>query len=664
MTAPTEGQLHFGLTHAPVGFTSAAVAQFDGSAEPVVRELIQNSLDAADKAGRAANIRFTIADVASDELPGWSEYVKAFTAAKKERNKRGTLASHDEKLIVERINDIICRKRIPVLRCADNGCGLNPQRMIALLTVGNTDKGKGGAGAFGLGHHAAFGASDLRYVLYGSRYSRNGSAGTIASGHAILASRPAGSGELLAPDGYWRKARWKGHAWQDGSEFPDKVPSLLSSDLPENATGTVVAIAGFNDFRRDDDEATAEAQIMRVATANFCVAIDEKRLTVEVLGRDGTCHVADRTTLNATLEAVKDSKRASKQGQIAGAQAHAAWLTLRDKRGVLTPLPGVTVTWRSLDAARGEQTQVHVFRKGMWISSRVERLLKRDFASSWPFDAVVTLSDGELEKVVRASEGPEHRGIDRKRLTNEQKRLLRNYLATVADALREAVGERDDEEEYTPESFAILDGHRIRKAEKVRRPRRTSDDGSNSTPVNGNEMGKGNESSRNGVNSKSRHAAPRPGSMPKYRYTLRCDPGAGIVEVHLAYDEDTDDQHSMGIRLRRASGADGTCEQPSPDDYLRFAVVGDSACAVDSGDRSNDATEVELPAVKGERTLRLMLVDGEDRDMAVSPHLLSVDIVRRQRPRESDGPTDPADGPTIAVASRSSQQDASTVTPG
>ena len=71
VTAPTEDAgLVFDLSRRPVGFTSAALAHFDGSAEPVVRELIQNSLDAADKAGRPAEIAFNVFPVPYSMVPG------------------------------------------------------------------------------------------------------------------------------------------------------------------------------------------------------------------------------------------------------------------------------------------------------------------------------------------------------------------------------------------------------------------------------------------------------------------------------------------------------------------------------------------------------------------------------------------------------------------
>ena len=631
MTAQTDGELYFGPASKPSGFTNSQLSHFDGSAEPVVRELIQNCLDAADKVGRPAKVRFTISDVAADDLPGWSEYCEAFAEAKSERKRRRTTASHDEKSIIDHISRLVSRKRIPVLLCTDNGCGLDPLRVISLLTEGNTDKGEGGAGSFGLGHHAAFGASDLRYVLYASRYEHKRTTRTISSGHAILASRTTADGQTLAPEGFWRRAGWSGSIWNDGSEFPAEVPELLASHLPQNTTGTVVATIGFNDFRRDDGESTAKDQIMQVAAANFSVAIDEERLSVEVVGRSGTALITDRTTMDAALDGIKDRKRAPKAGHIAGAQAHAAWQTLSEARAELSPLPGVKVAWRPLDAARGEQTQVHVFRKGMWIGSRVDRLLKRDFSSTWPFDAVVSLTDGELEELIRASEGPQHRGVDRKRLSNELKRQLREHLTTVADALRDAVGERDDEEEYTPQSFAILNGQHIRKAEPVRRPRRPSGGGGEKVKV------EGGDKTKNGRNRRERRrGTPRPGSIPSYRHALRSDAGQGIVEVRLDYGENTQDQHSMGIRVRRASGADGTCEQPFPDDYLLLAFVEDSESGVASTGGGDGETELVLPASEGERTLRIKLADGQAREFAAAPHLLSIDIVKRARPSPAD----------------------------
>ena len=188
---PEDGELYFGRTHRPEGFTSAAIAQFDGSAEPVVRELIQNSLDAADHAEvPIAEVNFIISEITRDELPGWSKYIAVFQEARGQRRSQSSpKRSQDERMVVERIESSSRPATIPLMLCIDNGHGLSGERMDALLTPGNTSKGERGAGSFGLGHHAAFGASDLRYVLYGAKFfNRDESISEIASGHAILAS--------------------------------------------------------------------------------------------------------------------------------------------------------------------------------------------------------------------------------------------------------------------------------------------------------------------------------------------------------------------------------------------------------------------------------------------------------------------------------------------
>ncbi|MCQ3808238.1 MAG: hypothetical protein KTV16_13350, partial [Acidimicrobiia bacterium] len=201
--------LYFAQTHSLHGFTHPALSHFDGDAEPVVRELLQNSVDAADKADRPCVVSFEIRDIDNDELPGFATYRDTFDSAVAQRKKDrgGTPPTHDEKIIVDRIRHHLDTPRIPVLICADNGTGITPTRMQSLLTSGNSDKGDGGAGSFGLGHHAAFSASDLRYVLYASRYrTSEGQLQLVSSGHAVLATHIRQHGDtksIHAHDGFW-----------------------------------------------------------------------------------------------------------------------------------------------------------------------------------------------------------------------------------------------------------------------------------------------------------------------------------------------------------------------------------------------------------------------------------------------------------------------------
>ncbi len=626
--SPERASLYFGPTHQPVGFTSAALAHFDGSAEPVIRELIQNSLDAASQAGQVAEIRFEICDVESDCLPGWKDYLEALELAKKERKRRNQgKASHDERTVLQRIDSMRRREHIPLLLCIDNGHGLNGRRMDALLTPGNTSKGDHGAGSFGLGHHAAFGASDLRYVLYGSKYQKGNKLRSIASGHAILASHHQKSnGPELAADGYWI-VDGQGDMGFSGSSnrYPRIIPNLLEPYVDAlSDTGTVVCIAGFNDFNRDEGEPGAVEMIGRVAAANFSDAIcsGSLSLTVDDIRGESRNHsslcLSSTNDVEEALDEIKNQKRARKGGGfIAGAVAHNAVLTLRDGRQIDSPT-GIRACWRSIVGIDGAQTQVHVFRRGMWITSRADGLKKTDFSNQEPFDAVISLDEGELEELVRSAEGPEHRGLDHKRLNLDEKKRLREGLCAVAQILRDEIGERDDLQEYAPPGFAELKGRLTRAAEKVRRPRTPAGGGSKREPVM-----PGDKSTVDDNDEPRRRGTPAPGSVPRYRSSLLAESGQSVVVAHLSYDEEAVDGTQIGIRMRMPSGADGSCESPLPDGYLRIATVEDGTSLKSAG--PDGALEVMLEAIPGRRVLKVTLLEEVE-----DPQVLELDLVRRR----------------------------------
>ncbi len=164
-----------------------------GNAEPVVRELLQNCLDA--RRLDSVEVVFTIDQVPVTDLPAHKDYIGAFRSARSQREQHNQLSPKDMK-ICERIDEIITGDRVPVLFCRDNGKGIDDNHMNRLLSEGNTDKSDEGAGSVGLGHLTAFAASDLRYVVYGGKTS----GGFTGSGRAILAARMGGGvGKIRFP---------------------------------------------------------------------------------------------------------------------------------------------------------------------------------------------------------------------------------------------------------------------------------------------------------------------------------------------------------------------------------------------------------------------------------------------------------------------------------
>ena len=162
-----------------------------GNAEPVVRELLQNCLDARHER-ESVEVVFTIDQVPVTDLPAYKDYREAFRSARQQRKQHNQLSPKDVK-ICERIDEIIKGDQVPVLFCRDNGKGIDDNQMNRLLSEGNTDKSDEGAGSVGLGHLTAFAASDLRYVVYGGKTS----GGFTGSGRAILAARMGGGGRKI-----------------------------------------------------------------------------------------------------------------------------------------------------------------------------------------------------------------------------------------------------------------------------------------------------------------------------------------------------------------------------------------------------------------------------------------------------------------------------------
>lgn len=629
--------LYFGPTSKLCGFTNSSVAQFDGSAGPVVRELIQNCLDAARDAGRPAEVRFVIANVLKDDVPGWDSYQRAFEDAKEARRRwhreKGGKPSHDEKMVIQRIEMMSNQRQIPALFCIDNGHGLNGHRMDALLNPGNTSKGSGGAGSFGLGHLAAFGASDLRYVLYAANYGDNsgGELASIASGHTILATHRDPQETLRAEDGFWFSGG-KGESAFNGTFdcYPAEPPQLLADFLHVRETGSVVCVVGFNDFHRDEKDPEPVGWIGQVAAANFSAAICNGEMQVSIEDRRGgparqsreleVC----RDTLRNILEPLAQQRRAQR-GQIRGELAYNAWRTTAEGRLVdlseYGSLAGAQLRLRLLSSEEKPDTRVHVFRRGMWIASDVQGLQRRDFSRCLPFDAALLLDSGELASLVHDAEGPEHRGVDHRRLDKKQRRRLSELTNEVMRCLKAEVGELEDVEEFVPSGFATVSGNLVRRAEKSPKIRPPSGGGSREEP-----RVAGGESDTDSSQSRPRQQGrPRPGTVPRYRSSIRTPSDSTTVEVLIEIDEKDVASGNIGIRLRMASGSDGTCEQPLPDSWIKMLEVEGQWDTPRQATSDTEGFEFLLPAGTGKQVLKIKTATPIS-----NPELLEVDVVKRR----------------------------------
>ena len=298
--------LQFGTSTDRAGFTPAGIAAFsDLRPAAVVRELIQNSLDAAliEAGETTARVRFERATCKLGDIPGIDSYRLAFRRALEEQSPSGSARA-----VVQRIERTLHQDSHDLLYVTDNGVGLDGKRMSALLSDGVSAKGGNASGTFGNGHSVVIPASNLRYVLYGG-VTEDGR--RFGAGQAVLASHRV-EGELFGCSG---RGVYLESFKRSGPDVPftlaqdDAVPPMIADAIEriheENGHGAAIVIPAFNNF--EHDQSLREA-VFRAASFNFFQAIHEGLLVVEVEDSAGG-GVLDHSTLLDALSPYRDEIR-------------------------------------------------------------------------------------------------------------------------------------------------------------------------------------------------------------------------------------------------------------------------------------------------------------------------------------------------------------------
>lgn len=420
------------------GFASPHVNRESVTEEVVVRELLQNALDASLSTGPMA-VEFRHESIPTHQLPLIKDYVAAFNAARSHREDK--VDSPAERQAIDRIRGCLrsANRITKVLACTDRGRGIDTTALRSLYNTGDTTKSTG-RGSVGLGHLTAFAASDLRYVLYAGR---NTEGQETFGGHAILATSSI-NGEQRDAHGYIRGAEERRGSPASQARGSSDVPELLRGWLPDGIAGSVAAILGYGPTVRTGSK--LEESVLVAAAKSFVVAIHQGGLTVDCRV-DGAIRASlNKETLAAALMPARDQQRRRLRLGVLGREAWAAYETLRT--GTILPvdegLDGVSIWVRDLPA--GERTLVCVFREGMWITSHAPHLQNTHFGNLAPFCAVVNVEDpsaGADEEsicaLVREAEGETHSQIRPSEITDaDKKKSLEEALKRIADVMRAA----------------------------------------------------------------------------------------------------------------------------------------------------------------------------------------------------------------------------------
>ena len=554
----------------PSGFGVLA-EQSDLDPTTIVRELVQNSLDAAREAGQEqAIIRFEIAEHDIDDIPAIDRYKEVFEKAKKSSKKQydGTLPDTAQS-IVNAMEEKIKASKIETLFVTDNGIGLNEGRMAALLAEGISYKSRDGAGSFGYGHTTVIPASDLRYILYGGFF--NGT--KIAAGHAVLAAFEEDN-EIKGKDGYFviKKTGQIDNPFKypNNKDIPIIIKNKLDSIEKEwGDSGSVVVIPGFNYFK--EDHLHLWSYVKKAAACNFFVAIAQGKLRIEFRDKirnellkslgdsdartSSSLFSLNKNSINQVLSEFKDEKRAK---FLSGYKANKAYeaANLGKTHEIKTVLGTVKIKLYALSA--GGITQVDLCRNGMHITGRVPKLMQADFEDYAPFHCLILTDasdDGEFHRLIRKSEPPKHNEIALNRLEREERKKVQQAFEDIKTFIKEYITKLDTNE------FGIDDVLNLKSlgidAIEVLPPRTRT--GGNSRAGDGIGGGGGNAGGGG-----SDGSFKKSGRSVLFRATA-VQTGKRSYDVQIALEESKNDNE---IRFSLDEGLDLTCSDSAAEDFV------------------------------------------------------------------------------------------------
>jgi len=521
--------------------------------ETVIRELVQNALDASGLNGEEmTEISFIDVQVARDKVPHLGEYEKAFKYA------RQTLEEDEPqpgKQVIRRIQKALKGDQVRCLICVDHGQGIDRAALNSLYGQGRSNKLDKGRGSVGAGHLTAFTPSDLRYVLYGGK----GEHGTIFGGHAILATH-GDEGQVFrrSSHGYIKDAPddpTQPRLFENGVGA-SQIPQILADYIPPDG-GSAVMICGYNPIA---DNRTLDALVHDSVAREFLVQVFLERLAVDVSGD----RRLNRKSLEDSVAAIK-SKRTRDD-------ATRMLKTLRYDDPLSSPdLPGTQIWFRPrLEPDEGSRPRVWVFRDGMFIEHSTRGHLEgKRFAGVAPFDAVVNArSDTEFGKLIRQAEGASHNTIRPSELAEpSDSERLKELLGHLAEFIRSKAGPQAAGAVYEPPELMlnILGDHGFWVPPKRRRGDTEVDSG----PGNTGKRTKAKKGSGKGAAKK----APA-GSTSGISMTCRADP-RNPSGFHVAWRSNKqfrgDDE--FWLRLYRPSGTDQTSIREIKPDYCTVVSV-------------------------------------------------------------------------------------------
>jgi len=422
------------------GFTAIELAnKSEGYANPI-RELLQNSLDASRETGqRRCEVNIYIQTIDKSDIPHIDEYERILQKAIETHREQNSLNANSQR-VVDSIKNTLKEQKIKVLMFADNGIGMKPKKMDAILTGTSIHEDEHSGGSFGVGHLSSYSLSSLRYVLYATRYPQGGKSTSLFTGSPILAGHNDGDNQRGSRG---RIVEKKPENERDPKFiYPTQFPAFIAPKMESVDRGTMVSILGLTEEWDEESE--------YAIVSNFFHAISHDALSVEIHKDGQPVKSISENEVESLIASRKEGKRAMGENILSGKAVHQAWHAVcgAENQKQIRLGNGESV-YVCIKTDRDSVRTITLIRNGMLIA-RHDTMLSDDMNSLRKdenieaFTAVIDVDQEhspELFNLVKGAEGPYHNKLEKKRLSKSEEKKLKKLFKELSGKIREHLPE-------------------------------------------------------------------------------------------------------------------------------------------------------------------------------------------------------------------------------
>lgn len=402
------------------GYNSSSQAHFDRPMDNLIRETLQNSLDAVAPDHKVVRVDIYEKNITPSDINGkdLAKHIKkSLEFIKHKRQERGIVE-------FENALEILGGESIPVLAIVDsNTTGLTDTKWQSLVfTDGTTDKSGIDApgGSYGIGKNASYIMSDLDTICYSTHYDKDGKTHDQFTACAKLTTHknPDGGGDYLQDVGYGTEKLTK-----ENGPIP-----LTGKDIPRqdvfrlNEPGTGIFVMGAKRHMHGwKNKAT------HTILKNFFAAIRDGKLEVKIATK-----IINTKNIEEELESTQNKK------------AYYYYHALKDPDVTETftnELGNFEVCFRKWDQSfKAPNSAAYVNRRGMLITNDKTRKNNPFFIKGFEnlnYAMVIRAKDDGTDKRIRKMEPPDHKRLQLSRIIDKaQFEQYNNNLNSLRDKMK------------------------------------------------------------------------------------------------------------------------------------------------------------------------------------------------------------------------------------